>query len=582
MKNIIRVPACLPTAGNAFCRNDVKAIKPFHFHCTLPWASQFFAIVVGIFLLFNDYAMAQTVKSPDELYGPLFREVQLQRVFADGKTFVDAVPKRDPAAILQDYERFKPSGNDLKKFVAANFDLPAAPTPLNYVQPEKNLVMHINNLWSVLKRAPDTVSAAGNTLTGSLLPLPYPYIVPGGRFREVYYWDSYFTMLGLKESGEVEMITQMINNFAFLINTYGHIPNGNRSYYLSRSQPPYFSLMVELLAGIKGPAVYTTYLSVLEKEYAYWMEGADKIKKGESLHHLVRLADGSLLNRYSDAKSTPRPESFKEDFELAQKAADELAMRIRVSSPEALEKILNDKRADVAHQLRSGAESGWDFSTRWMEDDKKLETIQTSDIVPVDLNCLLYALELTISKAKKTMRFESSGAVFLQMANKRKAAILKYCWNPSTGFFYDYHAGKKQQLKRVTAAGLFPLFVMMATPAQASAVALTTQKLLLKKGGIVTTTNNSGQQWDAPNGWAPLQWTSITALANYGKSKLAKDIAVRWLTLNEKVYAATGKMMEKYNVVDITREAGGGEYPSQDGFGWTNGVYLALKKLYGQ
>ena len=211
---------------------------------------------------------------------------------------------------------------------------------------------------------------------------------------------------------------------------------------------------------------------------------------------------------------------------------------------------------------------------RW----KHIETIQTTDIIPVDLNCLLYMLEMNISKAKKLVDFKNSAAIYQQKANNRKAAILKYCWDNKMKFFFDYNTVLKKQNKDITAAGLFPLFVNIATREQANGVETTTKNHLLKSGGIVTTTLNTGQQWDAPNGWAPLQWTSVMGLKNYGKNELAKEIATRWLSLNEKVYAATGKMMEKYNVEDLTKEAGGGEYQSQDGFGWTNGVYLALKK----
>ncbi|MBC7886600.1 MAG: alpha,alpha-trehalase TreA [Ferruginibacter sp.] len=519
---------------------------------------------------------AQQPAPPDKIFGQLFRDVQLQKIFPDGKTFVDCIPKRKVKDIMYDYGIKKGPGMDLKKFVTDNFELPAAPPQFNYIQQEKDVSIHIKNLWGVLRRDADEKPAAGS----SLLPLPNPYIVPGGRFREVYYWDSYFTMLGLKESGETAMIENMIKNFAYLINTYGHIPNGNRSYYLSRSQPPYFSMMVELLAGIKGVSVYKTYLPAMEKEYAYWMDGADKIKTGTALKHLVKLDDGTLLNRYCDENTSPRPESYKEDYDVAEAVAQELAMRIRVTSPEALQKVLDNKKAAVNLNLRSGAESGWDFSSRWFADGKTIETIQTTDIIPVDLNCLLYALEINISKAKKLSDFKNSAALYLQKANKRKAAILKYCWNSKTKFFYDYSAVSKNQLNDITAAGLFPLFVKIATPAQAGGVENITKMHLLKDGGIVTTTQHTGQQWDAPNGWAPLQWTSVVGLKNYGKDETAKEIVKRWLSLNEKVYAATGKLMEKYNVEDITKEAGGGEYPSQDGFGWTNGVYLAFKNIY--
>ena len=126
-----------------------------------------------------------------------------------------------------------------------------------------------------------------------------------------------------------------------------------------------------------------------------------------------------------------------------------------------------------------------------------------------------------------------------------------------------------------------PLFFKIATQAQADLVAEMIQAEFLKPGGVVASLKNTGQQWDAPNGWAPLQWITIMGLENYGHHSLADTIAQRWLALNDKVYAATGKMMEKYNVEDINQLAGGGEYPGQDGFGWTNGVYLALKRFVG-
>ena len=538
----------------------------------------------SISLLMTGHSLAQLPASPDEIYGQLFRDVQLQKIFPDGKTFVDCTPKRKPKDIMYDYGMMKGPGMDLKKFVNDNFELPKPPPQVNNVQQEKDLSRHIKNLWGALKRDADVAVADSNTnngLSGSLLPLPNAYIVPGGRFREIYYWDSYFTMLGLKESGEFGMIENMVKNFAYLIKTYGHIPNGNRSYYLSRSQPPYFCLMVELLAGIKGTSVYKTYLPAMEKEYAYWMDGADKIKAGTSFKHLVMLDDGTLLNRYCDENTTPRPESYKEDLTVSDSVAKDLAMRIRVTSAEALKKVLDEKRAEVNQHLRSGAESGWDFSSRWFLDEKSIESIQTTSIIPVDLNCLLYMLETTIAKAKKAVDFKNSSALYQQKADHRKEAILKYCWNKKMNFFCDYHAASKVQNNNITAAGLFPLFVKIATPEQAVGSEATARKYLLKDGGIVTTTQLTGQQWDAPNGWAPLQWISVKGLSNYGKTDLAKLISERWLSLNEKVYAATGKMMEKYNVEDLTKEAGGGEYQSQDGFGWTNGVYLALKKIYG-
>lgn len=505
------------------------------------------------------WLLAQNIPTPDKIYSNLFTEVQLHRIFPDGKNFVDMVPKRNPKDIMYDYGLQKGPGFDLKKFVEDNFELPHS-QQLNYITQEKDATAHIRNLWSVLKREAD------KPLEGSsLLPLPNPYIVPGGRFREVYYWDSYFTMLGLRESGENELIENMIRNFAFLIDTYGHIPNGNRSYYLTRSQPPFFALMVELLAGIKGDEVYKTYLPQLEKEYAFWMEGSDKLKTGIPYRRVVKLADGAILNRYWDDNTVPRQESWREDLETADKSGR--------------------NKIEMYQHLRAGAESGWDFSSRWLKDGKTLTTIQTTDYIPVDLNSLLYKLELVIARGKFMSNDEAGRSRFTALAEKRKAAINKYCWNKTLKYYTDYNFRTRKQAALVSPAGMYPFCLFqgnsgyMSLLARQAAVAVRTQ--LLQPGGIQTTSNNTGQQWDAPNGWAPLQWMTIWGLDRCGQRELARDIAKRWIKLNTDVFQRTGKLMEKYNVTDLHLDAGGGEYPSQDGFGWTNGVLLALIKKYG-
>ncbi len=508
-------------------------------------------------------AAAQQPLPPNKVYGELFTDVQLAKIFPDNKTFVDCVPKKDPAIIVANYKAIKSNPGirfSLKLFVEDNFEMPPAPPAFNYVMKEKDISAHIKNLWGNLKREAGVTNVSKDEpwKNGSLLPLPYPYIVPGGRFREIYYWDSYFTMLGLKESGETEMIENMVKNFAYLIDTYGHIPNGNRSYYLSRSQPPFFCLMVELLAGIKGDAVYTSYGVQLEKEYQYWMD------KTAATRHAVKMPDGSILNRYYDRDAIPRQESFVQDYEYSGNIQEGAA-------------------AAMNRNLRSGAESGWDFSSRWFAKPDMMSTIRVTDIIPVDLNCLLYQLELTIAKAKKTGNDPSAAMAYDKKAEQRRMAIERYCWNAKTGYYFDYNFKTKKQHTQVTAAGVFPLCFYNLPPAamqaKGKAMAGVLKSTLLKAGGIVTTTYTTGQQWDAPNGWAPLQWMTVWAMNRSGQETLAKDIARRWTALNEKVYAGTGKLMEKYNVIDTHLEAGGGEYPSQDGFGWTNGVYLAMKAM---
>src|SRR5450432_721667 len=499
--------------------------------------------------------------TPDKIYGDLFIEVQMQKVFPDGKTFVDCIPKRKPADIMYDFGMQKGPGFNLKKFVEENFEIPQ-PVAANYKSDTSDdVVAHIKKLWTVLKRNPDK-EVEGS----SLLPLPNPYIVPGGRFREVYYWDSYFTMLGLKESGETVTMENMVKNFAYLVDSFGHVPNGNRSYYLSRSQPPFFSLMVELLASVKGDAVYITYLPQLEKEYNYWMEGSEKLKPLQSNKTVVKLKDGSVVNRYWDELDIPRQEAYFEDQTLTSKF------------PEAQARKIN-------RDLRAAAASGWDFSSRWFADKKNIATIQTTNIIPVDLNCLLYKLELVIAKAKLLAHNDSSVAVYRKKASERLNTIDKYCWNKDIGFYTDYDFVTQKQSSLVTPAGMYPFCFFDQKPDYMSLLAQRVGSIiktkLLKDGGIVTTENNTGQQWDAPNGWAPLQWMTIWGLDRCGQKELARDIAERWLKLNLDTFKQTGKLMEKYNVTDIKAAAGGGEYPSQDGFGWTNGVFLKLVSIYG-
>ncbi len=512
--------------------------------------------------------MAQ--KTPDKIYGQLFLDIQNGNVFPDSKTFVDCIPKRKPADIMYDYGLQKGTGLDLKKFVSDNFNVQAQPNVIN-IKEGKLIGEHIKDLWTVLKRAEDK-KVEGS----SLLALPKPYIVPGGRFTEVYYWDSYFTMLGLKESGETLAIEDMIDNFAFLINNYGHIPNGNRSYYLSRSQPPFFGMMVTLLASIKGNGIYKKYLPALQKEYNFWMAGYSTTKNGEAYKRVIKLDDGTILNRYCDDDDIPRQEGYKEDVKTAEEAVSQKMMTIRFASEEAMKTFKETESKIIYKNLRSAAESGWDFSSRWFINPEKISTIHTIDFAPVDLNSLILNLENILIK--------NGGEVDKQINGKRAIAIKKLFWNKKLSFYCDYDFIQKKVSSSITAAGFFPLSIVNYTTAELKALApkvvSSTNLNLLKPGGIVSSTINVGQQWDAPNGWAPQQWMAVIGLEKIGQSALAKDIATRWITLNKKVYKATGKLTEKYNVVDLSLETGGGEYPNLDGFGWTNGVYLALEKKY--
>ncbi|MCM4154481.1 alpha,alpha-trehalase TreA [Gramella sp. AN32] len=495
---------------------------------------------------------------PDELYGNLFYDVQNKSIYEDSKTFVDAIPQENVGLIRQRYMMLDDtSALAIEDFVDQHFEVPVFSE--DFKTDSSSVKSHIQKLWKVLKRPAD------DKISGTLIPLPKPYIVPGGRFREIYYWDSYFTMLGLQEDGETETIQNMVDNFAYLIDEYGFIPNGNRTYYLGRSQPPFFAMMIQVLAEIKGERVYARYLPELEKEYNFWMNGSNAIGSDNCYRRVVKMNGGEILNRYWDDLDTPRPESYREDVKTAQIAV--------AKNPTLTEEA-------VYRNLRAGAESGWDFSSRWLSRNAAgefdLSTIHTTHIVPVDLNSLIYNLERTISIAAKQAGNAEKSQLFQDKAAQRKQAILKYFWNEQEQFFMDYDFQQQENTRKLSLAGVYPLFFEIATEGQADAIAQKIKEIFLKPGGVVTTPYNTGQQWDAPNGWAPLQYVSIKGLENYEKIELANTIKNNWLALNRKIYKSTYKMLEKYNVEDLSKESGGGEYPTQDGFGWTNGVFQIL------
>jgi len=492
-------------------------------------------------------------KSPDEAFGVLFSDVQQNRIYSDGKSFADLIPKHKIKQIRQEYLILKDDPHfDLRDFISRHFYTLSPQKPPYITNQKMTPREHIRELWSELEHK-------HRRDKGSLIALPYAYIVPGGRFSEQYYWDSYFIMLGLAADGRWDIVEGMVKNAAYMIRKFGFIPTANRTYLLSRSQPPFFSRMVKLLARHKGSMVMVEYLPYLVLEYRFWMKGKSKLAKQEhrAFARVVEMKNSVLLNRYYDNKMTPRPESLHEDTETAGHAIERDADRLYL-------------------HLRAGAESGWDFSSRWFADANDIRTIHTADIIPIDLNCLLYQLETTIAEAYQLLKQPFLFRKFQKLADRRAAAINSYCWDKESGFFMDYNFHNENRTGRLSLAGVFPLYAKIASAKQAAAVASVIQKDFLKDGGLVTTLVDNSQQWDAPNGWAPLHWVVIEGLRNYGYHGLADDIKHRWIATNIKVYQSRHKLVEKYNVVTGNGLGGGGEYPLQDGFGWTNGVLAAL------
>jgi alpha,alpha-trehalase len=281
-----------------------------------------------------------------------------------------------------------------------------------------------------------------------------------------------------------------------------------------------------------------------------------RLKGEKAFHKVVFLDNENILNRYYDESATPRPEAYKEDVHTAE---------------------LSGRSKEIVYRdLRSGAESGWDYTSRWLKDGEHLETIHTIDILPVDLNALLYHLEDVLEKASRIAGKDQYADSYKALKEKRLAIFNDYFWDKESGFYVDYDFVEGEKTPHLSLAAVYPLVFEMASEDQAESVARLLHEEFLKPGGLTSTLAGTGQQWDAPNGWAPLQWLAIEGLRKYGHNHLANQIKANWVNNCLRVYQNTGKMVEKYNVEDLSLLAGGGEYPVQDGFGWTNGVLLKL------
>ena len=499
-------------------------------------------------------------KTPGQLLGELFYDVQNGQIYADGKTFVDLVPKKRIKAIQEEYALSKADPRfDLREFIARHFYDVSSSAHKNEVfaiDKKETIDVHISRLWNFLERR-------HSVDRGSLIALPHRYIVPGGRFNEQFYWDSYFIMLGLAAECEWSRVEGMIKNVAHMIRRYGYVPTANRTYFLSRSQPPFFALMVRLLASHKGKRVLREYAPYLLLEYRFWMRGVRKVKETEhaAYRRVVELEPGLFLNRYYDNSVTPRPESLREDAETAKQASHRQSDKVFL-------------------HLRAAAESGWDFSARWLTNQKDLHTIHTADIIPVDLNSLLYILEETIADAHNSLLQPLVVRKFRRLAAERAKAINRYHWSKKQAFYTDYNFHTARKTGFLSLAAVAPLYAGIASPTQAAAVAERLEREFLHQGGLVTSLTDSGQQWDAPNGWAPLQWMAVEGLRRYGFDDLANTIQARWMTTVEMVFTDSHRLVEKYNVGRGDGLGGGGEYALQDGFGWTNGVYAAFKRSF--
>lgn len=407
----------------------------------------------------------------------------------------------------------------------------AAKVPKDYIDAANHIV---NNWKNLVRQTPAQTKS-------SLIPLPHPYVVPGGRFDEVYYWDSYFTILGLKDSGCDKLAKGMVSNFMYMVDKFGFIPNGGRVYYLSRSQPPLLPQMIDEVA----PTEKEIKVNPEKKE---WLEKAYKVATHEYTNEWINsphFVPEYGLNRYYDVKDTKRIESWGTDnLETA-----------------------NTK--EFFQHERSEAESGWDFSDRYSN--------RCSDFLSVDLNSILYKNEKNFEKWARMLGKDQEAAKWATTADTRKQQMQKFLWNDKTGMYSDFDIKEKKISDYMSLATTFPLWAGIATPEQAEKVRDNLVNDFEFDGGLVTSLKkpNVERQWNFPNGWPPLECVAIEGLEKYGFLKDTQRITKKWMDLNTKVFKEQGKFVEKYNVVRNNVDTGG-TYPLQDGFGWTNGVYLHL------
>lgn len=522
--------------------------------------------------------------SPIYCQGDLLDIIQRMRLFNDSKTFVDMSLKQSPEEVLSAFNNLsKPiSEAQGRKFVGDHFsgpgdefqpwkptDLPRMPAIMNHIKDPllRGFAWDLCRTWKDLGRK-IKIDVKLNPDRYSLVYLPNPFIVPGGRFRETYYWDTYWVVKGLLLCEMTDTVKGMLENFAFMIERFGFIPNGGRVYYSRRSQPPFFiPMMYDYYKATKNLTFVQSHLPAMEAEYAFWMTNRSvSVQRGDVTH---------ILNRYASSVNSPRPESYSEDLKTASSTNNSSARR------------------QLYQNLVSAAESGWDFSSRWFSRDPgtnlTLDTTRTTNILPVDLNSVLCMNEHILSELFNRTGNQEKGKNYSKNWQRRQAAIFNVLWNPTKRVWQDLDIAANSHRDYFYASNILPLFALCKgkNETQTENFVLTYLQnlgVLQFAGGFPTSLETTGQQWDLPNGWPPLQHMAIWGMSQSQNQQLKaeafslanKSIVSNWIAWNR-----SRNMYEKYST-NISGEGGsGGEYGVQEGFGWSNGVVLELLSMYG-
>ncbi len=541
------------------------------------------------------------------LFALLLAFIQPVPIFAQ----VPAVSPTDNAGIVayiqSGWDRLSRSTADCSSVVDPKVkDTPVLYLPFGFAAPPAVEALQAKCHVRV-EHLPRTISFVGQVSPAELpaeglLYLPNRYVVPGGRFNEMYGWDSYFILLGLLDSGRDDLARGMLGNFFFEIEHYGALLNANRTYFLTRSQPPLLSSMIR--AVYEHPVAGTgEHLSQQWLEHAYLMAERDHALWASPSHAVGTTG----LARYHDIGAGPVPE-MADDSEyypdvirwlLAHPGtADGYLLTAPGELTAAEQAKLKEESCDVArsrvcaravvdgHRLtatffegdRAMRESGFDTSFRFGPFSGA-----TEDYAPICLNSLLYKYEIDLAHLATLLGRPAEAARWNTEADARRAAVNRYLWNAQSGFFFDWNARTRTQSTYPSLAGFYPLWAGLATPAQAKAVQAYLPTFE-RGGGLANSGVESGTQWDMPYGWAPTNWLAVEGLERYGFHEDARRVAREFSATVLENFRRDGTVREKYNVVSGSANVAvaAGYKANVIGFGWTNGVYLRMRDLLGE
>jgi alpha,alpha-trehalase len=402
-----------------------------------------------------------------------------------------------------------------------------------------------------------------------LLYLPHPYVVPGGRFNEMYGWDSYFIQMGLLHDAEIGLAKDMADNFVYEVRAYGKILNANRTYYLTRSQPPFLTQMIlAVYRRTEDRKWLADSVAAIERYYQFWTRPP-------------HLTPETGLSRYFDEGEGPAPEVVSSEHDARGRTDYDLVRDYyrthHVTDYDVTQyyDAQKDRLTALFYQGdRSMRESGFDPSSRFGP-----FSVDIIHYNPVCLNSLLYLMEIQTAEIMDILNREADAGVWRKRAQDRAAQMNRLMWDSRDGLYYDYDFVHGRVRRYPFLTTFYPLWAGIAGPDRAARV-IRKLPVFERPGGLQTSPYRSGDQWDAPFGWAPLQWISVQALDRYGYRAEAERISKHFLSLVRQEFVRHGTIVEKYDVVsrraEVVSRLRFGYRSNEAGFGWTNAVFTAL------